>query len=415
MRIKKVKARQVLDSRGNPTIEVEVLTTSSVGSAMVPSGASTGIHEAHELRDGKKEYNGKGVLNAIKKVEGLDKELHNFMVDGQKELDEKLIEIDGTANKSNLGANSILGVSMAASRCAATAHKMHLFEYLGALYDNDSFVMPIPFANILNGGEHAGNSLNFQEFMIVPVKAKNFKQATQMVVETYHVLKGLLKKKYGSSSLGVGDEGGFAPDLAKPEEALDIIMESIKKAGYKGKIKIALDPAASEFFDGENYEPIQGVKMSPDELVKYYLTLIKKYPIISIEDAFDQDDFDSWKKLTKKTKIQIVGDDLTVSNEVRIGLAVEKKLCNALLLKINQIGSITEAMRAAHKAQLNGWNVMVSHRSGETEDSYISDLAVAIACGQIKLGAPSRGERTAKYNQLIRIEEYLGKVKYGRL
>lgn len=411
MRIKKIHGRQLLDSRGNPTIEAEVVTNKDVGTAIVPSGASTGAKEAYELRDKKIPFNGKGVSKAISNINNIfNKELHFFNTDEQRTIDYKLIDLAGP-NKKVMGANATLAVSMANSRAAAQSHDMHLFEYIGVLYNNEDFKLPVPFANIINGGVHAGNNLQFQEFMIAPIKAKDFSEATRIVAEIYHELKILLEKKYGKESISVGDEGGFAPNIDSAHEALDIIKKAIWGAGYKGKVGIAMDVAASEFYDKETglYEAVKGNFMNSDELADYYLDLIHKYDIISIEDPFDEEDFRAWTLFMHRTNIQVVGDDLTVSNKEIIKKAADEKACNALLLKINQIGTITEALEAAHEAESKGWKVMVSHRSGETEDSYIADLAVGISSGQIKLGAPARGERTAKYNQLLRIEEYLGK------
>jgi enolase len=379
------------------------------------------VHEALELRDKKKEYNGLGVLKAVENVKKISSRLKNHLIDDQTLLDESMINLDATQNKSNLGANAILGVSMAASRAGALAHKIHLFEYLSTHYKkenkNKNYIMPIPFANIINGGVHSGNDLMFQEFMIAPIGASSFSEATKIISETYHCLKSILKNDYGPDSINVGDEGGFAPPLKNPREALLLINKALKKSGYESKVGIAMDPAASEFFDGVYYEVEKNKKMSGEELVNYYLDLFQEFNIISLEDPFDQDDFKSWKSLLSKApkRVQIVGDDLTVSNTNRIKTAIDEKLCNSLLLKINQIGSITEAMAAAKLASENNWTVMVSHRSGESEDSYIADLAVGLACGQIKLGAPARGERTAKYNQLLRIEDYLKKnCKYAK-
>lgn len=414
MKIKEIKARQILDSRGNPTIEVELKTKTAISSALVPSGASTGVHEALELRDKKKEYDGKGVKKAIANVKNISKKLKGFDVSKQRKLDEAMIKLDGTSNKRKLGANAILGVSMAATRAGATMHHIPLYHYLGALYSNKKFILPVPFANVINGGVHAGNSLMFQEFMIVPVKAKSFSEATRMVVETYHALKHVIEEAYGKEATGVGDEGGFAPPITSPEEALEMLGVAVEQAGYKGKIKFAMDPAASEFYDkkSDTYEVEKGRHLTREEMIGYYEALVMRFPIISIEDPFAEDDYEGFKELTKLIgkKIQIVGDDLLVTNPKRIARAISEKWCNALLLKTNQIGTITESMEAAHMAQSNGWNVMVSHRSGETEDPYIADLSVGIASGQIKLGAPCRGERTAKYNQLLRIEEELGKL-----
>jgi enolase len=418
MKITKIFARQVLDSRGNPTIEVEAYFNNYMGRAIVPSGASTGKYEALELRDNRRDYQGLAVMKAVDNVNNiLAKKLVGVEFLDQKAIDEFLIQLDGTTNKSKLGANAILGVSMAVCRLAANVKQKPLYEYLGEVagIDKKNFRIPIPFANIINGGKHAGSSLKMQEFMIAPVNAKTFKDAVRMTAETYHILKGLVQEKYGKSAANVGDEGGFAPQLSTPEQALDLITEAIKKAGYKGKIKIAMDPAASEFYDTTKQVYIMDREYSKDEMVAYYLKLIKEYDIYSIEDPFDQDDFDSFKKLTEATskyKIPIIGDDLLVTNPVRINMALEKRLCNALLLKVNQIGSVTEAINAAKLAMNNGWKVMVSHRSGETEDTFIADLAVGLGCGHIKLGAPCRSERVAKYNQLLRIEE--ANIKYAR-
>ena len=410
MRIQKIHARQILDSRSNPTIEVDVITNSSIRSAQVPSGASTGIHEALELRDNQKAYHGKSVNKAINHInKTLNDELIGQLVDEQREIDELLLKLDGTKNKKKLGSNAILGVSMAVTRAASQSHKLHLFEYLSALYDNKSYTLPIPFANIINGGVHAGNDLNIQEFMIAPTKAKSFANATQIIAETYQELKKILEKKYGKQSTAIGDEGGFAPPIKTAHEAMLLIETAALKAGHLNKIGIAIDAAASEFYKNGKYEVEKGKKLTSQQLLKYYEDLTKKHKIISIEDPFDQDDFESFAKLTKKIgkKVQIVGDDLTVTNIQRIKKAAKQKSCTALLLKINQIGSITEALEAAYEAHKNDWKIMVSHRSGETEDSYIADLAVALNAGQIKLGAPARGERTAKYNQLLRIEDFL--------
>jgi enolase len=413
-KIKKIYARQILDSRGNPTIETIMQTDDGSFSAIVPSGASTGIHEALELRDNNKSYNGKGVTKAIKNIEkDLFHLLKNQSVKNQKLIDEMMIKKDDTPNKSRFGANAILSVSMVASRAGAYSHGYFLYEYISKLFGTKKIILPLPFCNVINGGVHAGNGLEFQEFMIVPVGAKSFSQATQMVSETYHILKEIIKEKYGKNATNVGDEGGFAPPLTSPEEALDLLVLAIKKAKYQNKIKIAMDVAASEFYNKKT-KTYTKHNLTSKELEHYYIRLITKYPIISLEDPFEQDDFAAWKDITKneiikKKKIQIVGDDLTVSNPARVQLAIDNKLCNSLLLKINQIGTITESLLAARIAMDAGWNVMVSHRSGETEDTYIADLAVGLACGQLKLGAPCRTERTSKYNQLIRIEESLGR------
>ncbi|MBR9690249.1 phosphopyruvate hydratase [Candidatus Woesearchaeota archaeon] len=415
-KIKKVMAREVLDSRGNPTIEVDVICPNSWGRAIVPSGASTGEHEALELRDGKKDrFFGKGVKKAIFNVNTkINRKLRNLDVKEQRLIDQTLIDLDGTPNKRKLGANAVLGVSMAAARAGAMGADKNLYEYLNGFNGNKK-VLPIPFANIINGGVHAGNKLVFQEFMIAPVKAKSFFDATRMVSETYHALKSIISKKYGKTAVNVGDEGGFAPPIETAEEALDLIDTAISKAGYNKKVRIAIDAAASEFFRLDKYVIEPGKYVNREELVEIYKDLIRKYKVISIEDPFDQDDFDPWEELTLKSKIQIVGDDLLATNPERIKMAYARTLCNALLLKVNQIGTLTQAMDAARLAKNHKWGVMVSHRSGESEDPFIADLAVALGNGQIKLGAPARGERTSKYNQLIRIEEELGKkAKYAK-
>jgi len=404
-KIRGIKARQVLDSRGNPTIEVEVATENSLNRAIVPSGASTGKYEALELRDNKKAFLGMSVQKAVSNVNKIiAKKLIGKNVGNQKDIDKIMIKLDGTNNKSKLGANAILGVSMAVSRAGAFSKNMHLFEHLGELVGNKKFSLPIPYANVINGGIHAGNNLQIQEFMIVPVKSRNFSESVRFVSETYHLLKKDIEGKYGKLGINVGDEGGFAPPLNTAEEALDLLNEAIAISGYRKKLRVAMDCAASEFYDNGSYMD----SMTGDELIDYYLKLIKDYKIISIEDPFDQDDFSSYAKFMKKIKkIQVVGDDLLVSNVERVKQAVDKKLCNALLLKVNQIGTITEAIEAANFALKNKWKVMVSHRSGETEDPYIADLVVGLGTKQIKLGAPCRSDRTAKYNQLLRIEELL--------
>jgi len=440
MKITKLMARQVLDSRGNPTIEVEAYFNNVKASAIVPSGASTGKYEALELRDGKKEYLGKSVMKAVDNVNNIiAKKIVGMEFLDQKSIDEAMIALDGTPNKSKLGANAILGVSMAVCRLAASIKQKQLYEYVGELvkdekttsisalpfvnlmYDKKSnkpakiYSIPVPFANVINGGKHAGTSLKIQEFMITPVYAKTFKEAVRMTAEVYHTLKKLVEEKYGKASTNVGDEGGFAPQLTTPEQALDLLVEAIKKAGYNGKMKIAIDSAASEFYDEATGCYVMDKPYTKDEMVEYYLRLLKKYPIATLEDPFDQDDFESWSKLTEKVsklKIPIIGDDLLVSNTTRIKMAIEKKLCSALLLKVNQIGTVTEAINAAKMAYSAGWIVMVSHRSGETEDTFIADLAVGLGCGHIKLGAPCRSERVAKYNQLLRIEE--NGIKYAK-
>src|SRR3989344_1326059 len=381
-----IKAREILDSRGNPTLEVDLFTKQTCQSAAVPSGASTGKHEASELRDGGKRYLGKGVQKAIRNVEQkISPLLKGLDCAEQRKIDELIIRKDGTENKSKFGANAILGVSLATARAANAEKKRFLFQYLHSLVGLDRKpAMPRPFFNVINGGKHAGNKLAFQEFMIVP-KAKSFAEALRMGSEVYHILKEVIEKKYGKEATNVGDEGGFAPPLKRAEEALNILSEAIQKAGYKGKIDLAIDCAASEFYKDGNY--YLHTKMSKKKLLDYYLHLIKKYSLISIEDHFEQDDFASFAELRKKSKIQIVGDDLTVTNVERIEEAISEGSCNCLLLKVNQIGTLTEALDAVKLAYENNWKVMVSHRSGETEDTFIADLAVGIGCGMIKAGA----------------------------
>jgi enolase len=440
MKITKLIARQVLDSRGNPTIEVEAYFNAIKAVAIVPSGASTGKYEALELRDGKKDYLGKSVMKAVDNVNNvISKKIVGMEFLDQKSIDEAMIALDGTKNKTKLGANAILGVSMAVCRLAALIKQKQLYEYIAELAHEDSkalistlplanllydkisnkssklYSIPVPFANVINGGKHAGSSLKIQEFMITPVYAKNFKDAIRMTAEVYHTLKKLVEEKYGKAATNVGDEGGFAPQLTTPEQALDLLVEAIKKAGYKGKMMISIDAAASEFYDEATGNYVMDKPYTKDEMVDYYIRLIKTYPIATLEDPFDQDDFDSWAKLTAKAsklKVPIIGDDLLVSNTERIKMAIDKKLCSALLLKVNQIGTLTEAINAAKMAHGAGWIVMVSHRSGETEDTFIADLAVGLGCGHIKLGAPCRSERVAKYNQLLRISEQ--DIKYAK-
>lgn len=408
--ISKIKARQILDSRGNPTVEVDVFTRIWRGRAKVPSGASTGRHEALELRDRKKEYNGKGVMKAVRNVNNkIAKRLIGTDVRNQTKLDKAMIKLDGTKNKTKLGANAILGVSLAAARAAAHCKHMKYYQYLRLLSKSRQYVMPVPFLNVINGGEHADNRLAFQEFMIAPI-ARTYKQSLRMGVETYHTLKQVILKKYGVGTTNVGDEGGFAPNINSVVEALDLLMEAIDKAGYAKRIKIGLDAAASYFYK-KGFYYVDGKKLSKDKLLEVYAALVKEYPIISIEDPFQEDDFESHAVLTSAIgkKVMIIGDDLTVTNIDRIKKAAELKACNCLLLKVNQIGTLTEAIDAALLAKKHRWKVMVSNRSGETEDTFIADFAVGLGCGLIKAGAPARGERTAKYNELLRIEEALGK------
>lgn len=427
--ISKIHARQIFDSRGNPTVEVEVYTDKGLFRAAVPSGASTGVHEALELRDGdKSKYLGKGVSKAIQHIrEEIAPKLIEKKLDvtDQKAVDAFLIALDGTDSKNKLGANAILGVSLAVCRAGAAAKGKPLYAHIADLAGNkeNAARLPVPCFNVINGGEHAGNRLPMQEFMILPTGATSFTEAMRFGAEVYHALKGVIKKKYGVDATNVGDEGGFAPSIQDPKEALDLLKSAIESAGHTGKINIAMDVAASEFYKEGKYDldfknPNEAEKaksvISGDELIQKYQDWIQEYGIVSIEDAFDQDDWEHWSKLTGAAKIQIVGDDLTVTNPKRIQTAIEKKACNGLLLKVNQIGSVTESIDAALLAQKDGWGVMVSHRSGETEDTFIADLVVGLGVGQIKTGAPCRSERLAKYNQLLRIEEELGaSAKYA--
>ena len=394
---------------------MDVLTEAGLSRAIVPSGASTGRHEALELRDKEKRYGGKGVLKAVKNVNTIiaPKIIGDDCVN-QKAIDEVMLELDATKNKSKLGANATLAVSMAVCKAAAHYLKVPLFEYIGSLSNRRSNVMPIPQFNVINSGKHAGIDNDIQEHMIMPLGAKNFSEALRMGAETYHVLKSLLKKKFGAGGTLLGDEGGFAPKISKVEDRLEIITKAIEKASYNKEISLALDCAASEFFYKNHYK-IKNKKYSPLELIDFYSDLIKKFDIISIEDGMAEDDWEGWKEMTKKLgdKIQIVGDDLLVTNPNRINKAIYSKACNSLLLKVNQIGTVTEAIDAAKIAFKNKWTVVVSHRSGETEDSFIADLVVGLDAGQSKFGAPARSERNAKYNQLLRIEEELkNKSKY---
>lgn len=410
MTIARVFAREVLDSRGNPTIEVDVsLEGGGFGRAIVPSGASTGSHEAVELRDGNaKRYLGKGVLKAVQNVnEIIAPEVVGMDATCQREIDLLLISLDGTPNKSRLGANAVLGVSLAVSKAAADALDVSLYRYIGGA---SAHVLPVPMMNILNGGKHADNNVDLQEFMIMPVGANSFANALMMCAEVYHGLKKVLSKRGLSTS--VGDEGGFAPDLSSNEEALEVIVEAIKGAGYKpGKdIDLALDPAASEFYnDGKYVLASENKELSSSQMVDYYQSLVEKYPIVSIEDGMAEEDWDGWKKLTDRLgrEIQIVGDDLFVTNVKRLERGIREGIANSILIKLNQIGTLTETLEAIEMAKKAGYTAVVSHRSGETEDTTIADVAVAVNSGQIKTGAPARTDRVCKYNQLLRIEEEL--------
>lgn len=416
-----VTAREILDSRGNPTVEVDVLLEDgSVGRAAVPSGASTGAFEACELRDSRaKRYMGKGVLTAVKNVnEIIAPEVIGFDATCQEEIDRLMIELDGTANKKKLGANAILGVSLAVAKAAAASCSMPLYRYLGGCNAN---ILPVPMMNILNGGKHADNNVDFQEFMIMPVGAKNFPEALRMGTETFHTLKKVLSKKGYSTS--VGDEGGFAPSLKSNEEALEVIMDAIKKAGYKAgkEIAIALDPASTEMFDAKTkkykfFKSAPKKSVTAETMVAHWAKWVDKYPIISIEDGLAEEDWAGWEKLTKKLgdKIQLVGDDLFVTNTNRLAKGIKAGSANSILIKLNQIGTLTETIEAINMAKRAGWTAVISHRSGETEDSTIADLAVAMGVGQIKTGSACRTDRICKYNQLLRIHEDLGEAAvYG--
>jgi len=415
--IKDVKAREVIDSRGNPTVEVDVWLDNGVtGRAMVPSGASTGEHEAVELRDGAKDrYGGKGVQKAVSNVNDIIR--NNIIGDdpsNQKELDEKMIALDGTENKSVLGANAILAVSLACARASASHRGLPLYRYIGG---DEACTLPVPMMNILNGGQHADNNVDFQEFMVMPVKGPTLREAVRIGAEIFHTLKGVLTGM--NLNTGVGDEGGFAPDLHSNDQALDVIMEAIKKAGYEPGVDvlIALDPASSEFYDAETGKYVifkeegkEKARLSSREMIDYYGELCDKYPIISIEDGLAQDDWEGWNRMTREMgkRIQIVGDDLFVTNTKRLARGIREKSANSILIKLNQIGTLTETIQAIEMAHENGFTAVISHRSGETEDTTIADLAVAMNTGQIKTGSMSRTDRVAKYNQLIRIEEELG-------
>ncbi len=410
--IVEVHGREVLDSRGNPTVEAEVyLSSGVVGRAIVPSGASTGEHEAVELRDGdKSRYQGKGVLKAVDNVNTeIADALEEMDASDQRALDMAMIELDGTENKGRLGANAMLAVSMAAARAVATLHEVPLYRYLGGV---NASVLPLPMMNILNGGAHADSNVDFQEFMVMPVGAPSFSEALRWGVETFHTLKGVLKKK--GYNTAVGDEGGFAPSLKSNEEAIELVVEAIQQAGYKPgeQIAIALDPAASEFYQEGKYvfkKSDKSVKTS-EEMVKYWSDWVNKYPIVSLEDGFAEDDWKGWKLFTDAvgSKIQLVGDDLFVTNTKRLQKGIDEKTANSILIKVNQIGTVTETMDAIELARRNGYTSVISHRSGESEDTFIADLAVGTGAGQIKTGSASRTDRIAKYNQLLRIEEELG-------
>ena len=412
MKIRKVTAREILDSRGNPTVEVDVvLSDGSIGRAAVPSGASTGSHEALELRDGKKRYQGKGVLKAVDHVNRLiAPKLRGRDASRQADIDRMLLDLDGTPNKRHLGANAILGVSLAVAKAAAAAAKLPLFRYLGG---SRATTLPVPMMNILNGGAHADSSVDLQEFMVIPVGARSFADGLRMGVETFHALKGVLKEK--GYSTAVGDEGGFAPNLRSNQEAVEVILTAIERAGYQPgrQIALALDAAASEFHENGEYvfRKSDGSRRSSAAMVQYYRDWVERYPILSIEDGLSEDDWDGWATLSRTLgkKVQLVGDDLFVTNPQRLQRGIEAGVGSSILIKLNQIGTLTETLETIERAKRAGYTTVISHRSGETEDATIADLAVAVNAGQIKTGSACRSERTAKYNQLLRIEELLGR------
>ncbi|KDR20985.1 enolase [Zootermopsis nevadensis] len=425
MPLHKCLARRIFDSRGNPTVEVDLVTDLGLFRAAVPSGASTGVHEALEMRDNdKKNYVGKDVSKAINNVNKIivpELLKQNFEATQQTEIDEFMLKLDGTPNKSKLGANAILGVSLAVCKAGAAKKGVPLYKHIADLAGVKELVLPVPALNVINGGSHAGNKLAMQEFMILPTGASTFTEAMKIGSEVYHHLKKVIKDKFGLDATAVGDEGGFAPNIQNNKEGLQLIKDAIDQAGYTGKVEIGMDVAASEFFregkydlDFKNPNSDKSKWIDAQELTNLYLDFIKDFPVVSIEDPFDQDHWDAWTNITANTSIQIVGDDLTVTNPSRIQTAIDKKACNCLLLKVNQIGSVTESIKAHNLAKSNGWGTMVSHRSGETEDTFIADLVVGLSTGQIKTGAPCRSERLAKYNQILRIEEELGaSAKYA--
>lgn len=419
MPIKSIFARQIFDSRGNPTVEVDLTTELGLFRAAVPSGASTGVHEALELRDNEKaNWHGKGVLQAVGHVnKTIAPELikAGFEVTQQTEIDEFMIKLDGTENKAKFGANAILGVSLAVCKAGAAKKGVPLYKHIADLAGNKNIILPTPAFNVINGGSHAGNKLAMQEFMIFPTGATSFTEAMKIGSEVYHHLKKVINAKFGLDATAVGDEGGFAPNILNNKDALLLIQDAIATAGYTGKVEIGMDVAASEFhkeglydLDFKNPQSDKAAWLSPEKLTALYQEFITEFPMVSIEDPFDQDHWDAWTNMTANTKIQIVGDDLTVTNPKRIQTGIEKKACNCLLLKVNQIGTVTESIKAHLLAKSAGWGTMVSHRSGETEDTFIADLVVGLSTGQIKTGAPCRSERLAKYNQILRIEEELG-------
>jgi enolase len=405
-RIARVHARQILDSRGNPTVEVEVrLESGALGRAAVPSGASTGVHEAVELRDGGEAYGGKGVRQAVANVAGeIASAVAGMEASDQESLDRRLIELDGTPNKGRLGANAILGVSLANAKAAAADSGVSLFHSLGG---EAAATLPVPMLNVINGGVHADNSIDLQEFMLVPAGAESLSEALRVAAETYHELKKLLGER--GLSTAVGDEGGFAPDLESTEAAIEAILDAAERVGHRDRVAIALDPASSEFFSDGRYR-FEGLELAPEEMPGFYAGLADRFPLVSLEDGNAEDDWDGWRATTERLgdRLQLVGDDVFVTNPERLRLGIERGVANSILIKVNQIGTLTETIEAVRLAQANGYTAVMSHRSGETEDATIADLAVALGTGQIKTGAPARSDRVAKYNQLLRIEEELG-------
>lgn len=416
-KITKIIAREVLDSRANPTVESFVYSDGLFASAIVPSGASTGAHEALELRDKDSRYGGKGVQTALSNIQKIiAPKLMGIDATKQHEIDSLLCSLDGTENKSKLGANAMLAVSMACCKLGAMHNKMPLYSHIQSISKTKTPCLPIPMLNIINGGKHAGMENDIQEHMIMPYGFDSFKEGLRAGTEVYHLLGKILKKKFGAQATLLGDEGGFAPKVTDMHERLGFIMQAIRESGYEGKMKLALDCASSEFYADGKYS-LGNKKYSNTELTDFYKDLVSKYPIVSIEDGMAEDDWEGWQAMQKELgdEIQIVGDDLLVTNTKRINTAIEKKACNALLLKVNQIGTVSESIDSAHLSYKNNWNVVVSHRSGETEDTFIADLVVGLGSGQSKFGAPARSERTAKYNQLLRIEEELGsRAQYGK-
>jgi len=417
-KIKKIKAREILDSRGNPTVEVDVVTEKGLSRASVPSGASTGIHEALELRDGGKRFLGKGVLKAVDNVNKIIlKKLISHDCTKQRDIDNLMIELDGTDNKSRLGANGIVGVSIAVCKAGALESGLPLYKYISKLIESDELALPIPQVNVINGGKHAGIENDIQEHMIMPIKVESFHDALRMCSETYHTLKKLLKKKFGHMAIQVGDEGGFVPPLKRIDERFEFILKAMEELGYEKQFALAIDSAASEFYKNGNYKILEK-EYSSSELIDFYSELCDTFPLVSIEDGLAEDDWEGWSQITSKMgkKIQIVGDDLLVTNINRVKKAIELNACNSLLMKVNQVGTVSETIEAFKLGKKNDWGTIVSHRSGSTEETFFADFAVGLNAGQIKYGSPARSDRNVTYNQLLRIEEDLGKkAKYSKL